>query len=255
MIRFYTDSYLVFTVVSFIESNSMRFGSTFSSTENFCSLIAVLGMVLSIVFPLFIIMIYSKKLQWVDPTKERSKKIQLLKIDHQGTLSEQGRIFDLITDEHLQMRLLKTEQHKKFCDSYGTLIEGLRVERLGIRLTVMTPIIDLLLKLLIAVSITRLVNWPIFSTFIFNFAILFNTEFILYFTPYDDKVRQLQASFNAISFLLLNYHLLLFSKYTDSAMLPLVANSVICFFWFCISVNILLTVPIQLLKAIIHLRK
>jgi len=56
-------------------------------------------------------------------------------------------------------------------------------------IVVMTPMIDLLFKLLIAVSVTRLVNWPVFSIFVFNFAILFSTEFVLYFSPYESKIE------------------------------------------------------------------
>ena len=100
-------------------------------------------------------------------------------------------------------------------DTYGALIEGLRIKRLGRSLTVMTPMIDILMKLLIAVSVTRLVHWPLFSIFVFNFAILFSTEFILYFTPQTDYFENKKACFNSVSFLLLNYHLFWFTKYTD----------------------------------------
>ena len=117
-------------------------------------------------------------------------------------------------------------------------------------ITVATPMIDLLFKLLIAVSVTRLVNWPILSIFVFNFAILFSTEFVLYFGPYESKIEQVRASFNAISYLVLNYHLLLFTDYNSTAMFPLVANSVIWLVWVCIGVNLLLTFPPMLLQAI-----
>ncbi len=116
------------------------------------------------------------------------------------------------------------------------------------------PLIDLLLKLIIAVSVTQLVHWPVFSIFVFNFAILFSIEFILYFSPYEDRIEQLRASFNTISYLFLNYHLFLFTNNTDASMFPLVSNSVIMFIWFCIGVNVMLTVPVQLFKAGKHLR-
>jgi hypothetical protein len=48
-------------------------------------------------------------------------------------------------------------------------------------MTVITPIIDFAFKALIAVSVTRLVNWPTFTIFMFNFTILFYLEFIIYF--------------------------------------------------------------------------
>ena len=138
----------------------------------------------------------------------------------------------------------------EFVCTYGCLIEGLRLKRLGRVITVVTPLIDLFLKLLIAVSVTRLFNWPIFSIFVFNFAILFLTEFVLYFGPYESKIEQVRASFNAISYLVLNYHLLLFTDYNSTAMFPHVANSVIWVVWVCIGVNLLLTFPPMLLQAI-----
>ncbi len=118
----------------------------------------------------------------------------------------------------------------------------------------MTPVADLILKLLIAVSITRLVHWPVFSIFVFNFAILAYTWFIFYFTPFNDRVQQILVSFNAVFLLLLNYHLFLFTKYTDATLLPQVANSVIYLFWFCVGVNFSLTAPVQLLRTLNKLR-
>ena len=138
----------------------------------------------------------------------------------------------------------------EFVCTYGCLIEGLRLKRLGRVITVVTPLIDLFLKLLIAVSVTRLVNWPIFSIFVFNFVFLFSAEFVLYFGPYESRNEQIRASFNAISYLVLNYHLFLFTEYNSTAMFPHVANSVIWLVWVCIGVNLLLTFPPMLLQAI-----
>jgi len=142
------------------------------------------------------------------------------------------------------VKLIQTDQHKNFIGTYGCLIKGLRIQRVGTVVTITTPVADLLLKLLIAVSITRLVHWPVFSIFVFNFAILSYTEFILYFAPHTDRIQQALASFNAVCLLILNYHLILFTKYTDASMLPQVANSVIILFWFCIGVNFSLTTPV-----------
>jgi len=127
--------------------------------------------------------------------------------------------------------------------TYGILMKGLKLQRLDRRIVILTPIIDLLLKLVIAVSVTRLVHWPVFTIFIFNFTILFRTSFLLYFSPYQNKMEQIRVSFNTVAFLALNYHLFLFTRYTDVSMFPRIANSVICLFWLCISVNILFTVP------------
>jgi len=107
----------------------------------------------------------------------------------------------------------------------------------------MTPIIDLLLRLLIAVSVTRLINWPVFTIFVFNFATLSSVEYITYFSPFEDRTEQVRAIFNGVSYLFLNYHLFLFTEYTDLSIYPLIAKSVIGLLWISIGVNILLTVP------------
>lgn len=127
--------------------------------------------------------------------------------------------------------------------TYGILMKGLKLQRLDRRIVILTPIIDLLLKLVIAVSVTRLVHWPVFTIFVFNFTILFQTSFLLYFSPFQNKMEQIRVSFNTVAFLALNYHLFLFTRYTDVSMFPRIANSVICLFWLCIGVNILFTVP------------
>ena len=115
----------------------------------------------------------------------------------------------------------------------------------------MTPVIDLMFKLLIIIAVTQLVNWPVFTIFLFNFAVLFYIWFMFYFSPYDEKFNRLQLEFNAASYLVFNYHLFLFTKYVDAEMLPHVANSVIYLFWICVAVNVLLTVPVQLFKVFV----
>jgi hypothetical protein len=71
--------------------------------------------------------------------------------------------------------------------TYGPLIAGLKIKELGPLVTALTPIFDLLLKLTIAVGVTRLVNSPLGVIFLFNFAILINLQFVLHFQPYEDK--------------------------------------------------------------------
>jgi len=58
LIRFYTSNYLTFSVVSFIESKNLRFGRAYSTTENFCSVMSILGMITSVVFPIYVFLLY-----------------------------------------------------------------------------------------------------------------------------------------------------------------------------------------------------
>ena len=68
---------------------------------------------------------------------------------------------------------LASEEHKQFMSIYGVLIRGIRLKNIGPLLTTLTPIIEMLLKLMIAIGVTWLVNWPTFTIFMFNFGILF----------------------------------------------------------------------------------
>ena len=67
---------------------------------------------------------------------------------------------------------LASDEHKQFMSIYGVLIRGLRLKNIGPLLT-LTPIIEMLLKLMIAIGVTWFVNWPTFTIFMFNFGILF----------------------------------------------------------------------------------
>jgi hypothetical protein len=68
---------------------------------------------------------------------------------------------------------LSSNQHKQFMSTYGVLIKDLRLKRIGPILTILTPTVDFLLKFLIAVGVTILVNWPTFTIYFFNFGVLF----------------------------------------------------------------------------------
>jgi len=125
-------------------------------------------------------------------------------------------------------------------NTYGCLIKELRLLRLGFTLAIITPFIEMLLKFIIAVSVTQLIDWPVFSIFAFNFVILLNAEFVIYFVPYQDKYKQATVAFNSVCYLVLNYHLFLFTDFNDTAMFPQVSNSVIVLVWLNIGINLLI---------------
>jgi hypothetical protein len=64
--------------------------------------------------------------------------------------------------------------------TYGILIKGLRLKIIGPILAILTPTVDFLLKFVIALGVTILVNWPTFTIYFFNFGVLFYLQFILY---------------------------------------------------------------------------
>lgn len=54
----------------------------------------------------------------------------------------------------LQAVLLESDKHKAFIKTYGQLILGLKLKHQNPLKTSLTPIVDLLLKLVIALSVT-----------------------------------------------------------------------------------------------------
>ncbi len=90
-------------------------------------------------------------------------------------------------------------------DTFGLLIKGLKIKHKSSLIVVMTPILDLLLKLLIAFAVTRLIDFPVFQIFLLNFAIMLNLQFLLHYRPYEDKWEEASQLFNSFTYLALNY--------------------------------------------------
>lgn len=133
---------------------------------------------------------------------------------------------EILRDKSLKVVLLNSEEHRSFMKQFGVFLVPLKVNRLSTTILALTPVLTLLMRLLIAVSVTRLVNLPIFSIFVFNFAILFHLQFIIYFAPYEKKWEQLRIVLNEITLLILNYHLFLFTNFVSALTYNYVANSV-----------------------------
>jgi hypothetical protein len=241
-IGFFASNYLVLAVVSLIESNDLRFGRQHNATENFCSLVACVGVAFSIAFPSMITYLYLRELQYVNPKVETNSKILQLATKYKGP-GKYLYLVNLEDEQFLQVALLESEHHKKFMFTYGLLVVGLRLKRQGALITTLTPVIDLLMKLLIAVGVTRLYNSPLGVIFLFNFVILTNLQFILNFQPYEDKWDQARLIFNAMTYLALNYHLFLFTDFVDYQTYPVIASSAIYLIWTNIAANVILTVP------------
>ena len=75
LISFYDGNYLAITVASFVESNDLRFGLEFTTTENVCSAFAVLGMVSAVAYPIVIYLLYREQTKNINPKTERFAKI------------------------------------------------------------------------------------------------------------------------------------------------------------------------------------
>lgn len=161
----------------------------------------------------------------------------------------------ILKDKNLKVLLLNSEEHLTFMEQFGVFLVPLRINRLSRVVLALTPVFSLLMRLLIAISVTRLVNWPVFTIFVFNFAILFHLEFIIYFSPHEFKLERVRMVLNEMTFLILNYHLFLFTDFVSPLMYGNIANSVIVIFWISVAINVILTVPSLVAKIEINLKQ
>ncbi len=180
------SNYLVLSVVSFIESNDLRFGERHNATERFCSFTACVGLVYAFAFPFMMFALHLYKLRYLDPNLQKLAKIEEMMKEHKGP--RPGYFgWKLFEGENLKVALLQSQKHKEFMKTYGLLIKGLKLRRQDSIIIALTPIVELLFKLLISFGVTRLVGSPVAVIILFNFATLINLQFILYFEPYEDK--------------------------------------------------------------------
>ena len=68
-IEFSYENYIVISTAALLESNDLRFGSNYTVTENFCSVLAIMAIVYSIAFPVIIFVVYwtsFKRIEYVE---------------------------------------------------------------------------------------------------------------------------------------------------------------------------------------------
>ena len=74
-------------------------------------------MTLSVLFPLFIFCLYWKKLEWLDPKKDRLDKILFLLNMKKGNPIEAKKSYNLLNNEYLAIILHETDKHKNFIET------------------------------------------------------------------------------------------------------------------------------------------
>lgn len=100
-------------------------------------------------------------------------------------------------------------------DSYGTLLEDIDIERIGVNQAVIAVMIRILRIMWFVAGVMLFIKRPIFCIFSFNFNITFYMVYLQMFNPLNDKVA-LSANLRDEFFLLLcNYHLFCFTKWLD----------------------------------------
>ena len=139
--------------------------------------------------------------------------------------------------------------------SFGELISDLRIENLDPRVLILTPCVELLLRLLIALTITTLIDRPVFAIIVLNFAFLLYAAFMLTNSPHEDQNQSKIIKFNSIAYLAVNYHLYLFTGFAKPSAISIIANSVISIVAFIFCLNLLLTSWIQSIAGIKRLKR
>jgi hypothetical protein len=83
-IGFFDSNYLVLCVVSSIGSTDLRFGKEFNATENFCSFLAIFGLVFAVAFPIILFLLIKYNLNYLNPHEQRLEKISQMVAEYKG---------------------------------------------------------------------------------------------------------------------------------------------------------------------------
>ncbi len=92
--------------------------------------------------------------------------------------------FGTIDRNRIQRENYTKDHHNAFLEKYGTMIVGVDLERVGVYATILTPLVDLLRKLAIALAICFYTDYPTFVIFVVNFSSLVHLMFVLFFVPF-----------------------------------------------------------------------
>ena len=93
------------------------------------------------------------------------------------TLHERHAIYETLDAEEIQKKFFTTDSMKKFSDKFGCLLDEIDLVRVGPKIAILTPIVDMARKLAVAGSICYFTNSPIFVLYVFNFSSLFYLMF------------------------------------------------------------------------------
>lgn len=153
-IKFSYDNYIVIASAAFLESNDLRIGSNYSATENFCSIVAIFAMAYTVILPILILIVY-----WTSFEK-------ITQVELPGNKPQQNR-----ENFYLYLKRFKETEAKRM--NHGVLLEAFDLRKVGARVAILTPFLDLLRQLILSVTITRLIRSPVLCVYIFNFNFLF----------------------------------------------------------------------------------
>jgi hypothetical protein len=145
--------------MALIQIKDLRLSLSYTFTENFCSSIGIILLVVTSFVPIFIWRLYYEKIKSTNPLPDLSDEMEAEHIRY---------IYGSLDIDKIKKNVYTKSKHKAFMTRYGALIEGIKLRTLGKNITIMTGILPLIRALMISVTVVYLCEYPIFSIFVFN---------------------------------------------------------------------------------------
>lgn len=118
--------------------------------------------------------------------------------------------------------------HKHFKQTYGYLLAGFNLKKLGKTTAIFIPIFHMWKKAMACVALVVFLKFPSFAIMTFNQITLFSLIVEWWNWPLKDWFEQVQVIINEVSILLIVYTLFCLSEFTEvSVRMVLVGNSVL----------------------------
>ena len=137
---------------------------------------------------------------------------------------------------------------KYFYKTVGCLVEDVCLEKVGVNVTILNPLVDMGRKFLIAVAVCYFTKQPTFVTFVFNFTTLFYVSFQWYYLPIENSIEQTRLIINELTVLVVVYHLFTYTDYVDLDAQNTTGNSLIYIIILNGAVNVYLSIKEPMLK-------
>ena len=178
IIKFYQNNCLVLVVISLIQITDIRISSQqFSIAERFCSILAIIVLILSFLLPVVVLIVYVVKIGKSNPLPDLNDYLQVEELKY---------IYGTIDFNKVQKAYTKYK-HTRFMARYGILLDDVRLSQLGKAKAIFVVIILNVRQLVLSVGIVYLRQRPVFLIYLFNFTSLAILVLYLSWRPYEDN--------------------------------------------------------------------
>ena len=121
-IEFFHDECLVFCVIALIQVFELRLKPDFNSIEKYCSILGLIILITTLVFPLILLSLYIVKIRSSMPLPDLDKRMTIEEIQY---------VYGNLKIEEIQRNSYTVSIHAKFMKQYGFLIKEIDLNRLG----------------------------------------------------------------------------------------------------------------------------